>query len=70
MHKKILLSLLLSLYAVGNSFAEPTEENKLAIDSIFNVETDQIEEDEDASNEEHLAEDFDQYINTLENKEA
>ncbi len=50
--------------------AEPTEENKLAIDSIFNVETDQIEEDEDASNEEHLAEDFDQYINTLENKEA
>ena len=50
--------------------AEPTEENKLAIDTIFNVETDQIEEDEDSSNEEHLAEDFDQYINTLENKEA
>lgn len=49
---------------------QPTEENKLAIDTIFNVETDQIESDEETSNEEHLAEDFDQYINTLENKEA
>ena len=49
---------------------ELTEENKLAIDTIFNVETDQIEEDEDTSNEEQLAEDFDQYINNLENKEV
>ena len=41
---------------------------KLAIDSIFNVETDKIESD-DTSNE-NLANDFDQYINDLGNKEA
>ena len=41
---------------------------KLAIDSIFNVETDKIESD-DTTNE-NLANDFDQYINDLGNKEA
>ena len=41
---------------------------KLAIDSIFNVETDKIESD-DTSNK-NLANDFDQYINDLGNKEA
>lgn len=38
MHKKILLSLLLSLYAVGNSFAEPTEENLPALPKAIKEE--------------------------------
>ena len=41
---------------------------KLAIDTIFNVETDKIESDD--TSHENLANDFDQYINDLGNKEA
>ena len=41
---------------------------KLSIDTIFNVETDKID-GEDTSNE-HLVDDFNQYINDLGNKEA
>ena len=44
------------------------ESKKLSIDTIFNVETDKIDSD-DTSNE-NLANDFDQYINDLGNKEA
>ena len=57
-------------------FASPTEvvaqsepvNPKLSIDTIFNVETDKID-GEDTSNE-HLVDDFNQYINDLGNKEA
>ena len=45
-----------------------TANKKLSIDTIFNVETDKIDS-EDTSNE-NLANDFDQYINDLGNKEA
>ncbi len=47
--------------------APKTESKKLSIDTIFNVETDKI--DSDTSNE-NLADDFDNYINDLEKKEA
>ena len=46
--------------------AEPTKSKKLSIDSIFNVESDS-DTDEDGDN---LANDFEQYINNLENKES
>ena len=49
---------------------ETTKSNKLAIDSIFNVETEESESTSENATNENLAEDFDQYINGLENKEA
>ena len=49
---------------------ETTKSNKLAIDSIFNVETEESETTNENATNENLAEDFDQYINGLENKEA
>jgi hypothetical protein len=46
-----------------------TNGNDLAIDSIFNVESDKIDSDE-TSSETNLTEDFNQYIDDLENKET
>ena len=45
-----------------------TANKKLSIDTIFNVETDKIDSEDTSS--ENLANDFDQYINDLGNKEA
>ena len=44
-----------------------TNENNLAIDAIFNVETDSLNNENDNVNE-NLTNDFNQYINDLENK--
>jgi len=46
-----------------------TSDNNLAIDTIFNVESDSLNNETDTVNE-NLTNDFNQYINDLENKEA
>ena len=47
----------------------PTTDNNLAIDSIFNVESDKLD-GEEATSENTLTDDFNQYIDGLEKKEA